>query len=96
MSLMATKQQPHLGTEGRSIKKETLKGKVSISHVVVAIFSENRPHIFAYVSDDCGVSVSHNFEGHVHETHGHKTTTSSGHGGEEHTGGHTERKGIFF
>ncbi|XP_044030286.1 mucin-12 isoform X9 [Siniperca chuatsi] len=40
-----------------------------------------KPHIFAcYVNDDCGVSVSHNFEGHEHETHGHKTTISSEHG----------------
>lgn len=28
----------------------------------------------------CGVSVSHNPEEHVHETHGHKKTNSSGHG----------------
>lgn len=27
----------------------------------------------------CGVSVSHKFEGHIHETPGHKTTTSSEH-----------------
>ncbi len=38
------------------------------------------------VNYNCGVSVSHHFEGHVHETHGHKTTTSSGHGEEEHKG----------
>ena len=39
------------------------------------------------VTDNCGVSVSHHFEGHGHETHGHRTTTSHGHGGE-----HTDRK----
>lgn len=30
-----------------------------------------------YLNDNYGVSVSHNFEEHVHETHGHKTTSSS-------------------
>ncbi len=39
--------------------------------------------------DDCGVSVSHKSEGHVHETHGHKTTSSE-HGEEERK---AERKG---
>lgn len=29
---------------------------------------------------NCGVSVLHMPEGHGHETHGHKTTTSSEHG----------------
>lgn len=32
------------------------------------------------LNKDCGVSVSHTSEGHVHETHGHKTSTSSEHG----------------
>ena len=36
------------------------------------------------VNKDCGVLVPHTSEGHGHETHGHKTTTSSGH--EEHKG----------
>lgn len=63
------------------------------------MFSENMPPIFACDdSDDCGVSVSHHFEGHVHETHGHKTT-SSGHGEEkEEKARKPEREGIscFF
>ncbi|KAI3362182.1 hypothetical protein L3Q82_012503 [Scortum barcoo] len=44
------------------------------------------------VSDDCGVSVPHHSEGHVHETHGHKITTSSGHGEERQVEEHKERK----
>lgn len=51
-------------------------------------------------SDDCVVSVSHNFEGHIHETRGHKTRTSSEHGEEreeeEHRGRKAERSGITF
>ncbi len=35
--------------------------------------------IFTYFDNKCDVSVSHKSEGHVHEAHGHKTT-SSGHG----------------
>ncbi len=56
------------------------------------------PHIFAsYVSDDYGVSVSHHFEGHVHETHGHKTPISSGHGEENrHNERKAEKRGISF
>lgn len=33
-----------------------------------------------YYINDCAVSVSHNFVGHVHEAHGRKATTSSEHG----------------
>lgn len=39
--------------------------------------------LLSVCSDACVVSVSHNFEGHVHESHGHKTATSSEHGGEK-------------
>lgn len=49
--------------------------------------------------DDCGVSVSQHFEGHIHETHSHKTTSSE-HGGkreeEEHTERKVEKRGIEF
>ncbi len=49
------------------------------------------------VSNDCGVSVSHHFEGHVHEAHGHKSASSSGHGEErEEEERKAERKGISF
>lgn len=43
--------------------------------------------------DNCGVSVSHKSQGHIHETHVHTARTSSGHGqkGEE-----EEHKGISF
>ena len=44
------------------------------------------------IHDKCGVSVSHKSEEHVHETHGHKTTTSSEHREEKHGEAHPERK----
>lgn len=39
----------------------------------------------------CGVSVSQ-FEGHLHETDGHKTTMSSHHGEEMEREGHKDKK----
>lgn len=52
--------------------------------------------IFAcYVTNDFGVSVSHNFEGHVQETHGHKP--SSEHREESEVEERkAEKKGISF
>lgn len=45
----------------------------------------------------CGVSASQNFEGHVHETHGHKTSSEHGEEREEeHKERKIERKGISF
>lgn len=48
-------------------------------------------------SDNCGVSVSHNFE--VHETHGHKTSSEHGERRaeeEEHREGKPDKRGIAF
>lgn len=44
---------------------------------------------------NCGSTVSHMLEGHTHETHGHKTTTTASKE-EEHTGSKADKKGIFF
>ena len=38
----------------------------------------------------------HKSHGHVHETHGHKTTASHGHGQEEHTHGKVEKTGTLY
>lgn len=45
-----------------------------------------------HVHDNCGVSVSHNSEGHEHQAHSH--TTSAEHGQGKHEDTHAERKGI--
>lgn len=46
------------------------------------------------------MTASHKSDGHVHETHGHKTTTSSEHGEkrkeDDETERITEKTGIFF
>ena len=42
------------------------------------------------------ISDPHESHGHVHETHGHKTTASHGHGQEEHTHSKVEPTGISF
>lgn len=47
--------------------------------------------LLSCLSMKCGVSDPHKSEGHVHEPHGHKTATSSGHGGEREE---EEHKGI--
>lgn len=62
------------------------------------------PHQISFFSccvhDNRGLSVSHESEGHVHDTHGHKTTTSSEHGEEKHEEAHKEKraksKGVTF
>lgn len=47
-----------------------------------------------YLNDNCGISVSHKSEGHVHEIHGHKTTSSE-HGERRQEGERkAERKGM--
>ena len=38
----------------------------------------------------------HESHGHVHETHGHKTTASHGHGQEEHTHSKVEPTGTLY
>ena len=42
------------------------------------------------------LSVSHKSEGHEHETHGQKTTTSPAHGEEAHREKNPEKKGIYY
>lgn len=49
-------------------------------------------HFACYVNDNCGVSGPHKSEEHIHERHGHKTTTSSEHWEET----KAEGKGISF
>lgn len=52
---------------------------------------------FAYDNGNCDVTVSHMFEGHAHQPHGHKTPTSSqSHGEKGHEHGHEDIKGIFL
>ena len=51
------------------------------------------PAGFAHDNENhCGLSVLHIFEGHRHESHGHKTASSE-HGEEERK---ADRKGISF
>ncbi len=49
-----------------------------------------------YFMNTCGVSVSHNPEGHVHESHGHKTSLSEHGEGRQEEERKAERKGISF
>lgn len=88
MRLMAAKR--HLRAAGKGRKEVKLKRKV--------------PHLFRngvrfldVCNDDCGILASHNFEGHVHEHHGHKSTGSPGHVEEEESRERTaEKRGDMF
>lgn len=80
-----------MGRKGR--RKEEGKKNISFTQKIYLTF------LLGIFSDDCVVSVSHNFEGHIHETRGHKTRTSSEHGEEreeEHRDRKAERSGITF
>lgn len=88
MRLMAAKRRLRAAEKGR--KEVKLKRKV--------------PHLFRngvrflkVCNDDCGILASHNFEGHVHEHHGHKTTGSPGHEEEEESRERAaEKRGNMF
>lgn len=74
--LTATKPSQGAARKGR--KREKLKQKVPRLSPLTPLHSTW--FFLCVCNDDCGVSASsHNFEGHVHESHEHKTAGSPGH-----------------
>ncbi len=98
MTVTATEQQLHLSMERERRRTEKLKEKLHYAGGNIPI--KYTLHFCLLLSlTIVGVSVSHNFEGHIHETHGHKSTSSE-HGekrkGEEQNEVKAEKRGAIF
>lgn len=70
--MRVTSTKPRLRVVRKRRKKE--RPKRQVSHLSV-----NSIWFLGVCNDHCGVLAPHNFKGHVHEHHGHKTNSSPGH-----------------
>lgn len=86
ITVMATKQQAHLGTSRRGRRRTstevylymcTNSSTCSFKILHLAAWRVDKKH--SHVGDNCGVSASHKSEGHMHKSHGHRAASSSGH-----------------